>query len=348
MEGVWSAEGTSPAEIEAGLRELLLEGQNGKRAHASARVLNLVAIVDREWRGEIENRLARVGRYHPSRTIICTVEPGRQALDAWAAIVSPADGALALSHEHITIDMGAKHLAHLDTIVDPILISGLTTVVWAPHGHAEAVDSLLRLAHVVLLDSAVEPEIAASLARVGELADRAYVVDLAWLRSTPWRERVAFTFDPVEWRADLEQISAVTVRHRADSAVAALLLVGWLCSRLGWEPAALAPDGNGGLRGRARSGRRDVQLALEAVDGLDVPGLAGLTLETRSGLELSLDRAPGGLAATRTTLGGRASAWTVLGASRGESGILGEGVRQALLRDPTYRPAVTAACSMLP
>ena len=30
-----------------------------------------------------------------------------------------------------------------------------------------------------------------------------------------------------------------------------------------------------------------------------------------------------------------------MGASRGEGGILGEGVRQALLRDPTYRPALT-------
>jgi hypothetical protein len=33
----------------------------------------------------------------------------------------------------------------------------------------------------------------------------------------------------------------------------------------------------------------------------------------------------------------------VLGASRGEGGILGEGVRQALLRDPTYGPALRAA-----
>ena len=69
-------------------------------------------------------------------------------------------------------------------------------MVWAPHGYPEAVDSLLRLANVVLLDSAEEPDIAASLARVSELAERVYVVDLAWLRSTPWRERVAFTFDP--------------------------------------------------------------------------------------------------------------------------------------------------------
>jgi hypothetical protein len=36
-----------------------------------------------------------------------------------------------------------------------------------------------------------------------------------------------------------------------------------------------------------------------------------------------------------------------MGASRGEGGILGEGVRQALLRDPTYRPALAQARQMV-
>ena len=40
--------------------------------------------------------------------------------------------------------------------------------------------------------------------------------------------------------------------------------------------------------------------------------------------------------------------WTIPGASRGEAGVLGEGIRQALLRDPTYVPALEAARAMLP
>ena len=40
---------------------------------------------------------------------------------------------------------------------------------------------------------------------------------------------------------------------------------------------------------------------------------------------------------------GREHVWQVLGASRGEAGILGDGVRQAQLRDPTYAPALEAA-----
>jgi hypothetical protein len=305
------------------------------RAGGSARVLNMVAVVDGRRCKEVEERLARVGRYHPSFTVICAVESAEQGPEEY-------------DPEHITLAVTAEQLTHLDAIVDPLLVSGLSTVVWAPHGYPEAVDALLRLADVVLVDSAEQPDIAASLARVSDLAERVYVVDLAWLRSTPWRERVAFTFDPAEWRGELRELSGVIVRHRADSAVAGLLLVGWLASRLGWQPAPLSPDGEGALCGRARSGRRSVDVVLEADAGLDVPGLAGLTLESRSGLTLSLDRAPGGLAAKRSTPDTGESSWTVLGASRGESGILGEGVRQALLRDPTYRPAVAAARSLLP
>mgnify|MGYP000916880390 CR=1 FL=1 len=43
---------------------------------------------------------------------------------------------------------------------------------------------------------------------------------------------------------------------------------------------------------------------------------------------------------------GTETEWTVLGSSRGEGGILGEGIRQALLRDRTYGPALAAATHM--
>jgi len=62
---------------------------------------------------------------------------------------------------------------------------------------------------------------------------------------------------------------------------------------------------------------------------------------------VSLDRGPGGLQAHASERGAERS-WTLLGASRGEQGILGEGIRQALLRDPTYVPALKAAQAMLP
>ena len=55
-------------------------------------LLNLVVIVDRDWKGEIANRLERVGRYQASRTVLCAVSEGRETLDAVARLV--AEGAL--------------------------------------------------------------------------------------------------------------------------------------------------------------------------------------------------------------------------------------------------------------
>ncbi len=342
MDGVWIAEDTTPSAIEAAVRGLLAERHRDEML-VPARVLNLIAVVDKEWRGEIENRLERVGRYHPSRTVVCAVEPGRTKLDAWATLVTQGElaGAGALTHERIELTVGERHLPFLGTICDPIVVSDIATLVWAPHGHPEAVDSLLGLAQVVLVDSVEEDDYVAALHRATELAEHAYVVDLAWLRSTPWRERVSSTFDPPALRPLLGELSHVEVRHGPASRAAALLLVGWLASRLGWQPAALVRQ-DGALHGRLRARRQEVTVDLRP-ERLDVPGLAGVTIQTASGESFSLDRGPGGLTARRRDREGREASWRVLGASRGEAGILGEGVRQALLRDPTYKPALAAA-----
>jgi len=199
---------------------------------------------------------------------------------------------------------------------------------------------------IVLVDTQDEPDVAESLDRAAELGKHAYVVDLAWLRSTPWRERVAATFDPPHLRPDLRTISAVTVRHHPESAVAGVLLMGWLASRLDWQLSPLiARDGT--LVGSAHARRQDVRLTLEPANDLMVRGLAGVTLETASGRHFDLDRGPGGLQAYYRNAKGQERRWVVLGASRGEAGILGEGIRQALLRDPTYAPSLEAACAVV-
>jgi glucose-6-phosphate dehydrogenase assembly protein OpcA len=353
-ESIWSEQDTTPSAIESALRSLLRERHAADRSFIPARVLTLVVIVDREWKGEIENRLERVGRYHASRTIVCAVEAGRTTLDAQVTISSPdakdsdTDGAdaISLGHERIELLVGEDRLPTLDAIVDPLVISDLTTVLWAPHGHRAAIDALSTLGQVVLFDSVEAPSTDDALDRATALSSDLHVVDLAWLRSTPWRERIANTFDPPDMRPELALISSVTARHHPDSAVAGLLLFGWLATRLGWKPGSMVSRRDE-LAGRAKGRRQEVSLRLVPDDTLRSPGLAGIAVETSSGLSFGLDRAPGGLRARRRTQTGAESEWTVMGASRGESGILGEGIRQALLRDPTYRPALAAARTMM-
>jgi glucose-6-phosphate dehydrogenase assembly protein OpcA len=349
-DAVWSEQGTTPDAIEAALRELLAERHAENGGYVPARVLNMMAFVESEYSGEIANRLRGVGRYHASRLVVLSYDPKRTRLDAHASVAAEDEakpGELVLLHETVIVELGDRHLDDLLSIADPLMVSDLPTLLWSPHGHPEAVEALLPLAQSTLLDSVDDPVWREAIDRANTLSDQLYVVDLAWLRSTPWRERIAATFDPPKLRAQLETITAITVRHHPDSTVAAMLLIGWLGSRLDWRLTPLLPHGDI-LSGKAQAKRQEIALRLEAAPELQVRGLAGLSIETASSTRLRLDRGTGGLRAYQGDGRGKEREWTILGASRGEAGILGEGIRQALLRDPTYRPALQAAQTMLP
>ena len=350
-EAVWSEQGTTPDAIEAALRELLTERHAENEGYVPARVLNMIAFVDREWSGEIANRLRGVGRYNASRLVVLSYEPRRERLDARVMIAAdgePHDGEVAALRETVVVEIGDRHLDDLLTIADPLVVTDLPTLLWSPHGHHEVVQVLLEMAQAVLLDSVEEPDAQDALGRACALSERAYVVDLAWLRSTPWRERIAATFDPSWLRTELREIVGVQIRHQPASTAAAALLLGWLGSRLGWS-AERPLDAHDGLAllGQARSRKHDVALRLDAAPELTVPGLETVAIETASGRELSLRRGRGGLRAHWRDGTGVEREWTIMGASRGEAGVLGEGIRQALLRDPTYVPALAAARTLL-
>ena len=348
-EDVWSAQDTDPDAIDAALRELLRERHAADRAVAPARVLNLIVVVDREWKDEISERLRNVGRYHASRTILCTVEEGRTTLDAVATIEYEEGGGGGVHpvRERVVLDLGPSHLKQLGTIVDPILVGELPTMLWSPHGHDEAVVALLSMIDVILLDSD-DDESSGGLPHAEELRRAAYVVDLAWLRTTPWRERLAATFDVPARRAALSQLTDLRVRHQPSSRASAALLAGWLATRLDWEVGPLGRNG-GEWRGSARAGDgdgdREIEITLAPQDQ-EPPGLAGVTVGWDGGCSVALDRGRGGLTAVQRDAQGEERCWRELGASRGEGLILGEGVRQALLRDPTYGPALEAALEL--
>ncbi|MEI2701582.1 MAG: glucose-6-phosphate dehydrogenase assembly protein OpcA [Baekduia sp.] len=349
MDRVWREEDTTPARIDDALRAMLADLHRDDTDVVPARVLNLVCVVDAEYSGEIANRLRGVGRFHASRTIVCSIEEGREQIDAVATLSAPdlADSAgIQLMRELIVVSCGTKHLPRLDRLVEPLAIADLPVCVWSPHGHDDGLASLMATADVVLFDSADETEVRDGIRKAMRLSQQAYLVDLAWLRTTPWRERIAATFDPPPLRGQLEQFSRLEVRVHPESTGAALLLIGWLASRLRWQTAPMRRDGDR-LSGIAKSADRDIELAVVPDSAMPVRGLSGLTLETAAGRCLSLGRGEGGMAAHYTSPEGADRRWTILGASRGEPGILGEGLRQAMLRDRTFFPALDAASTLL-
>ena len=312
-------------------------------------MLNLIVVVDREWKGEIANRLERVGRYHASRTILCAVEEGRDTLDATAVMAydEPSSG-IGVIHEQVEIDIGPEHLASLDTIVDPVLVSEMPTVLWSPHGHEEAVAVLSKMTDVFLLDSDDMADPRPALTRAGEKRESAYVVDLAWLRTTPWRERLAASFDPAD-RLPLP----LGARPDRGAAPARARRPARCCSPGGWPRACTGsparsnrPAATLARRGPPRR-RRGATRARPRRPGRPRAGRRHRGVPVRV-LALARPRAAAGFSARERHADGDERVWQVLGASRGEGGILGEGVRQALLRDPTYGPALDARWSCVP
>src|SRR5262249_55852713 len=70
--------------------------------------------------------------------------------------------------------------------------------------------------------------------------------DLNWHRLTRWRELIAQFFDNQAYRPYLDHIDEAVIEYAPGEAggkrspvtpAGALLLAGWLCSRLGWESA---------------------------------------------------------------------------------------------------------------
>src|SRR5215213_11799573 len=112
-EDVWREEDTSPSAVEAALRRMFADRHKEERAYVPARVMNMVVIVDKDFRGEVENRLQRVGRFHPSRLILVAVEPGRQRLSAVVRIGTDDDaraGAISVGRERVELQVGERHL----------------------------------------------------------------------------------------------------------------------------------------------------------------------------------------------------------------------------------------------
>ena len=69
------------------------------------------------------------------------------------------------------------------------------------------------------------------------------VVDLNWHRISAWQELSAEAYDPPERRASLEEIDQIAIDYEKGNAAQALMYLGWIASRLGWEPVSYTEEG---------------------------------------------------------------------------------------------------------
>ncbi len=236
-------------ELWAGMTEM--SPDQNQQAIMRACVLNLVVYAsDEDSLGEISEVMARVSDEHPGRFIVILLkedaEPPTDAIVT--AQCHPAEkGRKQVCCEQIAITAGREQMRHLSSFVRPLLVHDLPVFLWwrdVPDLDGGLLTELIETSDRVIIDSCRLPD---ALTGLSALVDRAQerarwtaFSDLSWCRLTPWRTLVAGFFDLPEYRSFLERIQEVRIKcvaggSRQAVAVEALLLAGWLASRLKWE-----------------------------------------------------------------------------------------------------------------
>ena len=119
-----------------------------------------------------------------------------------------------------------SRLGHAASLLAPLLLPDLPTVLWLPDPAAPVPDPLLlERAEQILVDSTGD---GVSLRSLVSLAGSARVHDLTWGRLEFWRAATAAAFEPPERRELLPRVTDLEVRYEGDGLTPALLLAGWI------------------------------------------------------------------------------------------------------------------------
>lgn len=331
----WASDDTDPEKIAGALRRLETTRTAEGASVAPARALTLVVIVDPEHDDLVHQQLKVLGSQRASRTIVIRRDPERTTLGGKCAVIQDDSIGNGL-RESIVLDVGPDDELDLDGILDPLVLTDVPSVAWMPYGDPRDLLLLRTVIRTVIIDGDRAASVREALDDARALRESGIrVIDIAWLRSAAWRVRLASLAESPGFRQQLTNIERLEIFTRPDSRFGGALLAGWLGHRLGWNAGPPLLD--------ASSQR--VVAQLRDTDQ-ELPGMAGLTLQFRDGAARMLTRGPGGLRITDTDARGQRQERTVMGASRGGSGLLPSALRQVLLPDELDEDVLQATAAL--
>lgn len=253
---LWAGLGDPTADMKH-FNDPLAEPNLGGGGLTRANTLNLLVVArnDRESTLVTET-VARLQDFLPSRTIILvTRDPAEdddeQFFDVTLELKEQETGKAgpALRFEIITIRAGSDSVGFMASLVSPLLSAELEDFLWWPGGdfaRNPLFEDLSQIVDRIIVDSAHLGNEIHSMVALRGLAEEsedqtALTGDFTWLRLGPWRQLIAQFFDPPEVQLSLGTIEEITIRYadvREDGSsgfASALLMVGWLASRLQWD-----------------------------------------------------------------------------------------------------------------
>jgi glucose-6-phosphate dehydrogenase assembly protein OpcA len=264
----WVGRGVTADDIDDELDRLHRAAGGGDLVLALARTLNLIVVPcsDRREQG-VERALDALGSHTPSRTLVLR-EHGTDGVDATVLVeceAPTAAGRVGLCHDRVLLSMDAPRLEHSASLIAPLLVTDLPTVLWLPEARSHVPDPLLlERAQQLLVDSTSGGD--GDLRRLAELAASIRVHDLAWGRLEYWRAAIAAAFEPAERRELLPGVTAVEVRYERHGMQAGLLLAGWIAARARWRADALVRRNGIGRATAVRGDGGELEIRLAEAD----------------------------------------------------------------------------------
>jgi glucose-6-phosphate dehydrogenase assembly protein OpcA len=149
--------------------------------------------------------------------------------------------------EYITLSGTAEALERIGGIITGLTIGDLPKFVWwkaAPSPEYGLFKRLVSYCDSIIFDSSsfVQPE--ANLSHIAQMLQQGVTLsDLNWRRLAPWQELSAEAFDPPERRAEIYEVDKVTIDYERGNQAQALMFLGWLASRLNWQPTSYQHQG---------------------------------------------------------------------------------------------------------
>ena len=179
------------------------------QAATRAAVVNLVVLtaVDAAA-GRVVRSITDLGAHHPGRTTVIVTDQthadvpgGNDTLGARVELRRTEDGSRALWWEVVVLHARGEVCHHLDSVVEPLLLHDLPTVLWLAGGTSRVdSDRLVAAADLVIVSgeraASSRPGDEAGLARdISALLRARPVTDLTWLALGPGRQALARLLD---------------------------------------------------------------------------------------------------------------------------------------------------------
>jgi glucose-6-phosphate dehydrogenase assembly protein OpcA len=201
----------------------------------------------------IDDMMRDLTAIHPSRVLMMRGDLGAADRDIEMFVTSfcqtdKRSGAKRLCGEEVILKAGGTYVSELPSVAIPLLVSDLSIFLWwrgALRLSDTVLAKLLQASDRLVVDSSefIDPQ--RELLEINNLfKKKGYghvgISDINWARLTSWRALLADFYDVAAYQPWLEQIDQVRVDYvpsEQGSAVApqALLIAGWLASRLGWS-----------------------------------------------------------------------------------------------------------------